>query len=151
MPDHPRYAVTTCVLLRRDRRWLLSVRADGVGHASGSLGLIGGHVEAGPADEPGVLEAAGCRELAEEAGVDVPAAGLRYVESAYFVTDDAEPQVTVTFAAEAPAGAAPVRAAPDEVAEVGWWTPGEAARDPRCPPWLPGLLRRAAEVLDAAG
>ena len=138
-----RFAVTVCVLLRRDDRWLLSVRAAGVAYAPGSIGLIGGHVESS-APEPGVLESTARRELVEETGLDLAGVPLRYLESEYFVTPAGEPQITVTFVASAPDDATPYVNAPDELTEVGWWTAAEATGDPRCPPWLPGLLERAA-------
>jgi hypothetical protein len=28
--------------------------------------------------------------------------------------------------------------------EVGWWTLADLEADPRCPSWLPPLIRRAA-------
>jgi 8-oxo-dGTP pyrophosphatase MutT (NUDIX family) len=141
----PRYAVTVCVLLRRGDAWLLSVRAPGVAYAPGSIGLIGGHVESA-APEPGVLESTARREFTEETGLDLDGVPLRYLESEYFVTPAGEPQITVTFVAAAPDGAAPFVNAPDELTEVGWWTVGEVAADPRCPSWLPGLLGRAAAL-----
>ena len=138
-----RFAVTVCVLLRRGDQWLLSVRAPGVAYAPGSIGLIGGHVES-PAPEPGVLESTARREFAEETGLDLSGVALRYLESEYFVAEAGEPQVTVTFTATAPDGSTPYVNAPDELTEVGWWTAAEVAADPRCPPWLPALLARAA-------
>ena len=138
-----RFAVTVCVLLRRDDEWLLSVRAPGVGYAPGSIGLIGGHVES-PTPEPGVLESTARREFAEETGLDLSLTPLRYLESAYFEADAGEPQITVTFTASAPEAATPYVNAPEELTEVGWWTAATVAADPRCPPWLPALLDRAA-------
>ena len=134
-----------CVLVHRDRAWLLGVRASGLAYAPGWLGLIGGHVEA---DAPAarVLEETGCREVAEEVGLDLTGVPLTYLESEYFVTENGERQVTVTFLAPAPAGQEP-RAEAAEVSEIGWYTTDQAAADPRCPPWLPGLLGRADQAL----
>ena len=145
MPGHE-FAVTVCVLLHRNGRWLLSVRAPGVAYAPGRLGLVGGHVEA---DTPtrDVLELTARREVAEETGLDLAAVSLTYLESEYFVTEQGERQVTVTFVAPAPAGVMASLTAPAELSEVGWWTREEAAADPRCPPWLPELLDRAAAAL----
>ena len=145
MPDHV-FAVTVCVLLHRNGRWLLSVRAPGVAYAPGHLGLIGGHVEA-DAPTRDVLELTARREMAEETGLDLAAVPLTYVESEYFVTEQGERQVTVTFVAPAPDGVMASVTAPAELSEVGWWTREEAAADPRCPPWLPGLIDRAAASL----
>jgi 8-oxo-dGTP pyrophosphatase MutT (NUDIX family) len=136
------FAVTACVLLHRDGSWLLSVRSPSAAYAPGRLGLIGGHVEV-EAPAPDVLEATARRELAEETGLDLTTVPLTYLESEFFITDGGERQVTVTFVAAAPAGVAASIAAPDELSEVGWWTREQAAADPRCPDWLPGLLRRA--------
>jgi 8-oxo-dGTP pyrophosphatase MutT (NUDIX family) len=134
--------VTACVLVRRGPRWLLSVRGDEVGYAPGRLGLIGGHVEDDdPAED--VLEATARRELIEETGVDLTRVPLRYLASELFSAGEDDLQVTVTFVADAPPGIDPTPLS-DELAEVGWWTLTEIEADPRCPSWLPGLIRRAA-------
>jgi 8-oxo-dGTP pyrophosphatase MutT (NUDIX family) len=134
--------VTACVLVRRGPRWLLSVRGAEVGYAAGRLGLIGGHVEDDdPAED--VLEATARRELIEETGVDLTGVPLRYLASELFSAGEDDLQVTVTFVADAPPGIDPAPLS-DELAEVGWWTLTEIEADPRCPSWLPGLIRRAA-------
>jgi 8-oxo-dGTP diphosphatase len=140
------YAVTVCVLLHRDGRWLLSVRSPDAEYAPGCLGLIGGHVEVN-SPTPNVLEVTARREMAEETGLDLAAVPLAYLESEFFVTEQGERQVTVTFVASAPPDAAASVAAPAELSDVGWWTREDAAADPRCPPWLPALLDRAADAL----
>ena len=137
-----------CVLVHRDRTWLLGVRAPGLAYAPGRLGLVGGHVEA-DAPAAGVLEATGRREVAEEVGLDLTGVPLSYLESEYFVTEGGERQVTVTFLAAAPTGQKP-RADASELTEIGWYTPEQAAADPRCPDWLPGLLSRADQALSSA-
>lgn len=129
------------MLVRREDRWLLSVRSARAGYAPGTVGLIGGHLEL--VDHGlGVLEAAARREVWEETGVDLTGVALTYLESVY-VPDDGEPQVSVTFLAAAPLDAEPAVQIPAELAEVGWWTAAEVAADRRCPPWLPELLARA--------
>jgi 8-oxo-dGTP pyrophosphatase MutT (NUDIX family) len=140
------FAVTVCVLLHRRGEWLLSVRSPEVAYAPGRLGLIGGHVEV---DSPAlnVLELTARREVAEETGLDLAAVPMSYLESEFFVTEDGERQITVTFVAPAQADVAASVAAPAELSEVGWWTRDEAAADPRCPPWLPELLDRAAALV----
>jgi 8-oxo-dGTP diphosphatase len=140
------FAVTVCVLLHRNGRWLLSVRSPGVAYAPGRLGLVGGHVEV---DSPtrDVLELTARREVAEETGVDLAGVPLSYLESEFFITEQGERQVTITFVAQAPAEAVASLTAPAELSEVGWWTRDEAAADPRCPPWLPGLIDRAVASL----
>ena len=144
----PEFAVTVCVLLHRNERWLLSVRAPDVTYAPGRLGLIGGHVEV-DSPTPDVLEVTARREVAEETGLDLAAVPLAYLESEFFVTERGERQVTVTFVASASADAAASITAPAELSEVGWWTRDEVAADPRCPPWLPALLRRADRVIQS--
>lgn len=129
------------MLVRRDDRWLLSVRSAEAGYAPNTVGLIGGHLEL--VDHGlGVLESAARREVLEETGLDLTGVALTYLESVY-VPDDREPQVSVTFLADAPIDAEPTAQIPAELAEVGWWTHAEVEQDPRCPPWLPALLRRA--------
>ena len=137
-----------CVLLHRDGRWLLSVRGARAAYAPGRIGMIGGHVEQ---VEPGsgVLEAAGRREVLEETGIDLGATPLRYLESAVLAGEAGSTQISVTFVAPLAAGLEPMLAAPDELAEVGWWTEDELVRDPRCPDWLPPLVARAGEVANA--
>jgi len=138
------------VLLHRDGRWLLTVRGVDVDDAAGQLGLVGGHVEE-PAPGPGVLEATARREAYEETGLDLTDVALHYLESEFFTTDAGAGQVTVAFVADAPPGASPRAADATEVAAVGWWSPQEAAADPRCPAWLPGLLERAGVRVRPAG
>jgi 8-oxo-dGTP diphosphatase len=136
------YAVTVCVLIHRGNSWLLVVRAPGVAYAPNMIGMIGGHVDV-TRPLAGVLEATARREVAEEVGLDLSEARLRYLESEFFMTDGGERQITVTFTAQAPPGVDAYVNAPDELVEVGWWTLDDLEVDPRCPPWLPALIRRA--------
>ena len=141
--DSEVYAVTVCVLIHRGNSVLLVVRAPGVEYAPNMIGMIGGHV-AVTEPEFAVLEAAARREVAEEVGLDLSDLPLTYLESEFFITPDGERQITVTFTAVAPPGEEPSVSAPEELAEVGWWTLNDLEADPRCPPWLPALIRRAA-------
>lgn len=131
------------MLLRRGERWLLTVRGRDVEDAPGTLGLVGGHVEA-PTAATGVLEDAARREAYEEVGVDLTGVPLTYLESEFFRTDSGVGQVCVTFLAALPPGVEPYAADPAELDEVLWRSADEAETDPRCPWWLPALLRRAA-------
>ena len=140
------FAVTVCVLLHRNGRWLLSVRSPEAAYAPGLLGLIGGHVEV-DSPTPNVLELTARREVAEETGLNLAAVPLTYLESEFFVTENGERQVTVTFIAQAPTDAVPSLTAPAELSEVSWWSREDVAADPRCPPWLPGLIDRAQRVM----
>ena len=150
--DSRRYAVTVCVLIRRGDTWLLVLRAPDVAYAPNMIGLIGGHVEV-TEPEAGVLEATARREVAEEVGLDLSEVPLSYLESEFFTTPRGEQQITVTFTASAPSGDAPSVNAPGELAEVLWWTISDLEADPRCPAWLPDLLRRAdaATFRDGSG
>jgi 8-oxo-dGTP pyrophosphatase MutT (NUDIX family) len=141
--DSEVYAVTVCVLIHRGSSFLLVVRAPGVAYAPNMIGMIGGHVDVSD-PEPNVLEATGRREVAEEVGLDLAGVPLTYLESEFFITDGGERQMTVTFSAQAPPGDEPHVNAPDELAEVGWWTLNDLEADSRCPPWLPALIRRAS-------
>jgi 8-oxo-dGTP diphosphatase len=136
------YAVTVCVLIHRGNSWLLVVRAPGVAYAPNMIGMIGGHVDV-TRPLAGVLEATARREVAEEVGLDLSEARLRYLESEFFMTDGGERQITVTLTAQAPPGVEPYVNAQDELVEVGWWTLDDLEADPRCPSWLPALIRRA--------
>ena len=139
--DSEVYAVTVCVLIHRGNSVLLVVRAPGVGYAPNMIGMIGGHVDVTD-PEGDALEATARREVAEEVGLDLSGVPLTYLESEFFITDGGERQITVTFSAPAPSGEEPCVNAPDELAEVGWWTLNDLEADPRCPPWLPALIRR---------
>jgi 8-oxo-dGTP diphosphatase len=139
------YAVTVCVMIQRGDRWLLVVRAPKVSYAPNMIGMIGGHVDLiRPLAD--VLEETARREVAEEVGVDLSEMSLRYLESEFFITDGGERQITVTFTTQAPPDIEPYVNAPDELVEVGWWTLDDLEADPRCPPWLPGLILRAARA-----
>jgi 8-oxo-dGTP diphosphatase len=140
--DSEAYAVTVCVLIHRGNSVLLVVRAPGVGYAPNMIGMIGGHVDVTD-PESDVLEATARREVAEEVGLDLSEVPLRYLESEFFITNGGERQLTVTFSAPAPFGEEAYVNAPDELSEVGWWTLNDLEADPRCPPWLPALIRRA--------
>jgi 8-oxo-dGTP diphosphatase len=139
------YAVTVCVLIQRGDRWLLVVRAPDVAYAPNMIGMIGGHVDV-TRPLADVLEATARREVAEEVGLDLSAVALRYLESEFFITDRGERQITVTFTASAFTEAEPYINAPDELVEVGWWTLDDLEGDPRCPSWLPRLIRRAGRA-----
>jgi 8-oxo-dGTP pyrophosphatase MutT (NUDIX family) len=141
--DSELYAVTVCVLIRRGNTWLLVQRAPGVAYAPNMIGMIGGHVDVVD-PEAGVLEATARREAAEEVGLDLSQVPLTYLESEFFITSGGERQITVTFTAPAPPGDEAYVNAPDELVEVGWWTLDDLEADPRCPPWLPYLIRRAS-------
>ena len=143
MVDSEVYAVTVCVLIQRGNSVLLVVRAPGVGYAPNMIGMIGGHVDVTDA-EGDVLEATARREVAEEVGLDLSGVPLTYLESEFFIANGGERQITVTFSAQAPSSQEPYVNAPDELAEFGWWTLNDLEADPRCPPWLPALIRRAA-------
>jgi len=137
------YAVTVCVLIQRGNTWLLVVRAPDVADAPNKIGMIGGHVEV-TNPEADVLEVTARREVAEEVGLDLSAVRLSYLESEFFITDSGERQITVTFTAHAPPLVEPLVNAPAELTEVGWWALGDLEADPRCPSWLPPLIRRAS-------
>jgi 8-oxo-dGTP diphosphatase len=141
--DSEVYAVTVCVLIHRGNSLLLVVRAPGVGYAPNMIGMIGGHVDVTD-PERDVLEMTARREVAEEVGLDLSGVPLTYLESEFFITNGGERQITVTYSATAPAGHEPYVNAPDELTKVGWWTLDDLETDPRCPPWLPALIRRAA-------
>lgn len=145
MSGRTRYEANVCVLLRRSGRWLLTVRAAHVAYAPGLIGLVGGHVE--PVVGDGVFEATARREAFEETGLDLSDVPLHYLSSELYLGAQDQPVLTVTYAAELPAGPEPQLADPEELVAVGWWTPDELRRD-NCPPWLPSLLVAAAELLD---
>lgn len=146
MSDRARYEANVCVLLRREGRWLLTIRGPEVSYAPGTLGLVGGHVEPDPG--PDVLEATARREAREETGLDLTAVALHYLSSALYLTDERRPVLTVTYAGELPMGEEARLADPAELSAVGWWTTAEAEASPICSPWIPPLLRAAEALLD---
>lgn len=140
------YIVNVCVALKRGDRWLLIVRHPGLGHAGGTLAIVGGKLEElSPVDD--VLEATVRREVAEEIGVDLTGVPLHYAESTFFVSDIGNPVVNVVFAAELPEGDEPYPAAPEEVSAVAWLTQEELEVAPDCPSWTLQNIRRAEMAL----
>lgn len=146
MGARTRYEANVCVLLRRDGRWLLTVRGPHVAYAPGTIGMVGGHVE--PVAGSGVLEATARREVLEETGLALPDVPLHYLASALYLGDDDQPVLTITYAGELPPGPEPQLTAPEELAAVGWWTPEALAAADDCPPWLLPLVTSAGELLD---
>jgi 8-oxo-dGTP diphosphatase len=147
--ERVRFAVNVCVLLHRDGRWLLDVRSPEADYASALLGLIGGHVEV--ADGPDhVFENAARREFAEETGIDLSGISLHYLDSELYEDRDRRPVLTVTYAAELPAGREPELAKAAEPGQPAWWSLGELEADPRCAPWMPRLVRQAQAALNPA-
>lgn len=142
MDDRVRFPINVCIVLHRDGRSLLNVRADDAIYAPGTIGLIGGHVEADDGPER-VFERTLEREVAEETGIDLAGTPLRYLDSEAYDGTDGERVLTVTYAAEVPPGVEPVRDAATEDAELAWWTLEDLEADPRCPPWTSRLVRRA--------
>jgi 8-oxo-dGTP diphosphatase len=141
------FAVNVCVLLHRDGRWLLDVRASDADYAPARLGLIGGHVEV--TDGPDhVLENAARRELAEETGIDLSGIPLHYLGSELYEDQDRRPVLTVTYAAELPAGREPELTQASEPGRPSWWSLEEMEADPRCTPWTPRLVRQAQATLN---
>ena len=74
---------------------------------------------------------------------------LHYLSSELYRGSEDQPVLTVTYAAELPAGVEPRLADPDELAAVGWWTVAELLAADNCSPWVPPLLVAAEELLDA--
>ncbi len=146
MAGRTRYEANVCVLLRRHGRWLLTVRGPHVAYAPGTIGMVGGHVE--PVVGSGVFEATARREALEETGLELRDVPLHYLTSELYLGPDEQPVLTVTYAGELPPGPEPRVTAPDELTEVGWWTPTALAEEDRCPPWLLLLVTAAGELLD---
>jgi 8-oxo-dGTP diphosphatase len=141
------FAVNVCVLLHRDGRWLLDVRASDADYAPARLGLIGGHIEV--TDGPDhAFENAARRELAEETGIDLSDIPLHYLNSELYEDHDRRPVLTVTYAAELPAGREPELAKASEPGRPAWWSLEELEADPRCTPWTPRLVRQAQAALN---
>jgi 8-oxo-dGTP diphosphatase len=142
------FAVNVCVLLHRDGRWLLDVRAGDADYAPARLGLIGGHVEVTDGPDHAVENAAR-RELAEETGIDLSGIPLHYLDSELYEDQDSHPVLTVTYAAELPAGREPEPVEALEPGQPGWWSLEELEADPRCTPWTPRLVRQAQAALNS--
>jgi 8-oxo-dGTP diphosphatase len=126
----PAFVVNVEVFLHRGDRWLLIRRSEHEAHAAGTLGGVGGKVDAVATTTglgAGVLEATGRREVAEEIGVDLTGVDLSYVDSASFVTDDGDPVINVVFSGPLPPEAEPFAASTQEVAGL----PGSLSPRPR--------------------
>jgi 8-oxo-dGTP diphosphatase len=95
-----------------------------------------------------VLENTARREVAEEIAVDLSGVPLTYAESSFFIGDTGNQVLNIAFAAELPRDAVPAIVAPDEVADLTWWTLPELAAEPACPPWTLASVRRGARALD---
>ena len=147
MTQRVQFAVNVCVLLHRDGRWLLDVRASDADYAPARLGLIGGHVEVTDGSDH-VFENAARRELAEETGIDLSGVPLHYLDSELYEDQDRCPVLTVTYAAELPAGREPELAKASEPGRPSWWSLEEMEADPRCAPWTPRLVRQAQATLN---
>ncbi|WP_144124981.1 NUDIX hydrolase [Catellatospora sichuanensis] len=143
----PAFVVNVEVHLHQDGRWLLIRRSEQEAHAAGLLSGVGGKAEPGTGEMTDILEETARREVAEEIAVDLTGVPLTYVESSLFTADDGDLVVNVVFAADLPADARPVVAAPDEVAAIQLMTVEEAEDDPKCPYWISRSLRRAAAAL----
>jgi 8-oxo-dGTP pyrophosphatase MutT (NUDIX family) len=141
-----RYEANVCLLLRRAGRWLLTVRAAHVAYAPGMIGLVGGHVE--PVVGAGVFETTARREAREETGLELADVPLHYLSSELYRGPEDQPVLTVTYAAELPAGVEPRLADTDELTAIGWWTLDELRAAGNCSPWVPPLVAAAAELLD---
>ncbi|MBA3275957.1 MAG: NUDIX hydrolase [Chloroflexia bacterium] len=130
MQDH-RVIVNVEVAVVRDGQYLATVRGGGEEYGAGWLGFPGG--KANPASAmSNVLEETACREVREEAGLDLDGP-IVYVESHTFAIGD-EIVLDVVMLARSTTDD-PYLAAPDEVAGIEW-LPFEAFRDdPRTQPW----------------
>jgi len=149
MIERPRFPVNVCVVLHRDGRWLLNIRADDASYAPGAIGLVGGHVEVSDGPER-VLESAARREVAEETGIDLSGIPLIYLESEAYPGSNGELVLTVTYAAELPAGTEPMPDNAVEPSELAWWTLEDLEADPRCAPWTSRLVRHAMAAIAVA-
>ncbi len=127
------FAVNTQCAVRRDGRYLMIVRREGVRQAPGVLAFPGGKVDVGDGPES-VLEAAVRREVGEETGVTI-APELKYVRSVNFTMTDGTQVVDVLFHGAHQAGE-PAITAPDEVADIRWMTAREILAHERTPQWL---------------
>ena len=128
-----RFVVNVQCAVYRDRRYLMILRGDDVGHAPGVLAFPGGKTETG--DGPSeVLETTAMREVLEETGVRV-SRDLQYIRSNTFVITGGGHVVDVLFLGEHESGE-PTITDTVEVADILWMTAEEILRHSRTPPWL---------------
>lgn len=140
--ETPLFIVNVEGVVRRETRYLLTVRSDAEPHAPGTLALPGGKLE--PTDpQTASLEATLTRELLEETGVR--AENFRYLESKWFLTDDGEAVADVVFLCDYAGGELRV-GDPDEIAEVLWLTAAEVMAHPKAPPWTRATVEKAEQL-----
>jgi 8-oxo-dGTP diphosphatase len=143
----PAYVVNVEVYLHRGDRWLLIKRSEREAHAPGILAGPGGKIEIdGVQPIADIVELTARREVLEEVGVGIDGVVLAYVESAYFVTDDGDPVISMALAGALPEAAEPYAASDQEVAGLLWLTADEALAHPNCPPWTRRALAKAEEI-----
>lgn len=140
--DEFSYVVNVDAAVVRDGEYLPIERGRAEEHGAGLLAFPGGKLEADPGDD-GVLCAAARREVREETGVETEA--VRLVDSSVFALDDGRPVLNVLATADYAGGDAH-RAAPDEVAAVGWHTPAAIRNRTDAP----GFLLEYLEAVIAA-
>lgn len=142
--DEYTYVVNVGVAVVRDGEYLLIERGADEEHGAGLLAFPGGKLEADPG-ESGVLRATARREVREETGVEIER--VRLVSSSVFALDDGRPVVNMLATGDYAGGTAR-RAAPEEVAAVGWHTPSEIRDRDDAPGFLLEYLDDVIEARD---
>ncbi|MGD6801845.1 NUDIX domain-containing protein [Rossellomorea vietnamensis] len=129
--------------IHRDGKWLLILRSEKEEHAGGQLSLVGGKcdIEGVSSD---ILERTLQREIFEEVGCEVT--GIRYVNSASFVTDSGVHVIDIVFLCQHHSRE-PYAKSVDEVDEVVWLTTSQILELPEIPSYLKKNISMADKML----
>lgn len=127
----------------KGHKWLMIERSKEESHATGTLAMPGGTLEA-YVNVQNALEETLNREIMEETGIEIENE-MRYVESKTFTSDNNQKVLDVVFLCKYKGGEAMVKS--DEVAAVSWLTTEEIIKNPKTPEWIKQSIRIADEML----
>ncbi|WP_108670403.1 NUDIX hydrolase [Peribacillus acanthi] len=128
----------------KDGKWLIIERGSELGHAAGTLSLVGGQVE-DEGNKYDIIENTLKREILEEVGIEVKD-NLKYVHSSSFLADDGCKVIDIVLLCEHKNGV-PFRNSPKEVANIYWMSTEEVINHSKAPTWTKESIKRADLLL----